>query len=76
MLVENQGTPDFGTLDNQISSLINDDGYETYLFDQTNYGGDYGLFMMAPGGGLTPYYYELWSYGWNDRAESGICFAW
>jgi hypothetical protein len=76
MLVENQGTPDFGTLDNQISSLANDDGYETYLFDQTNYGGDYAIFTMAEGGGIPPYYSYLWPWGWNDRAESGICFKW
>lgn len=76
-LVVNQGDDDLGNLNNQISSLENWGEpleYETTLFDYTDYGGDYATFPL-PGGTEFYWYWELSSYGWNDRAESAICFV-
>jgi hypothetical protein len=74
-LTVNQGNPDLGSMKNQVSSLMNIYGYETFLFDYVDYGGDYYAFAM-PGGSPDYYYYALWPYGWNDRADSAVCFTW
>ena len=61
---------DFGTMNYQGSSLINQSGVATTLYDDTFFSGDSHTFNM-PG---ASYYWEIWSIGWNDRACSGVCF--
>lgn len=73
-LTVNQGNPDLGSMNNQVSSLINLSGYETVLFDDVDYGGDYFYFSLTPSPPFY-FYWELATYGWNDRANSAICFS-
>jgi hypothetical protein len=66
----NEPVWDFGTMNYQGSSLINQSGVATTLYDDTFFSGDSHTFNM-PG---ASYYWEIWSIGWNDRACSGVCF--